>query len=309
MVSLYIRALTYVPTDNGYGAFVALAFCLQGWCEILSGIGLLSGPAIGGVLYGVNMFAFTCFYCLKKFILLEETVKHISIRHKNDTMRYKQLELDSATAIFLLSETYVRMSLHSVTVIEPLTTVPALICAQKNGRKEREREREREIDERDERAREREGMRERTDGPLVCTDIQIDTDRDRHRREKQSERDSRHVCASRLFSYFCFQLGGFTLLFVSVGGLGMPCIPLVAYAVPSSTSDCQTLLKEANKKSLTRDLMCQTRALLICLTVVCSIAVWSILDPILEPFLRKLNCPSVSQYGSDNCISAIEEDA
>ncbi|XP_052245745.1 MFS-type transporter SLC18B1-like [Dreissena polymorpha] len=68
----------------------------------------------------------------------------------------------------------------------------------------------------------------------------------------------------------------------------MPCIPLVAYAVPSSTSDCQTLLKEANKKSLTRDLMCQTRALLICLTVVCSIAVWSILDPILEPFLRKL---------------------
>ncbi|KAH3891364.1 hypothetical protein DPMN_015462 [Dreissena polymorpha] len=147
-------------------------------------------------------------------------------------MRYKQLELDTFT-----HKTF----------------------------EERERERE----------REREGRRERADGPLVCTDRQIDTDRDRHREEKQSERDSRH-------------LGGFTLPFVSVGGLGMPCIPLVAYAVPSSTSDCQTLLKEANKKSLTRDLMCQTRALLICLTVVCSIAVWSILDPILEPFLRKL---------------------
>ncbi|KAH3710429.1 hypothetical protein DPMN_069910 [Dreissena polymorpha] len=32
---------------------------------------------------------------------------------------------------------------------------------------------------------------------LVCTDGQTDTDRDRHRGEKQSERDSQHVCASR----------------------------------------------------------------------------------------------------------------
>ena len=46
------------------------------------------------------MFAFTCFYCPKRLISLKETVKHSNKCHKNDTLRYKQLELDRATGLF-----------------------------------------------------------------------------------------------------------------------------------------------------------------------------------------------------------------
>ncbi|KAH3844710.1 MFS-type transporter SLC18B1-like [Dreissena polymorpha] len=84
-----------------------------------------------------------------------------------------------------------------------------------------------------------------------------------------------------------FGLGGFILPFVSVGGLAMLSIPLVAYSVPSSASELHTLPEDATSKSLPRGLLCQTGAFLICLCVVSSTVMWAILDPTLEPFLRK----------------------
>ncbi|WAR19817.1 S18B1-like protein [Mya arenaria] len=83
--------LEYVPTDNGSGVFITLAFCLQavrsvgsaststasftlllthfpdnvsmafGFCEVFVGLGLVSGPGLGGLLYGAGGFVLPFF--------------------------------------------------------------------------------------------------------------------------------------------------------------------------------------------------------------------------------------------------------
>ncbi|XP_052765930.1 MFS-type transporter SLC18B1-like isoform X2 [Mya arenaria] len=108
--------LEYVPTDNGSGVFITLAFCLQavrsvgsaststasftlllthfpdnvsmafGFCEVFVGLGLVSGPGLGGLLYGAGGFVLPFFtigalalLCLPVIACVAPFPKHGSI--------------------------------------------------------------------------------------------------------------------------------------------------------------------------------------------------------------------------------------
>lgn len=81
-----------------------------------------------------------------------------------------------------------------------------------------------------------------------------------------------------------YGLGGFYLPFVSIGVLAMLCVPLMMWFVPAPERGEQ---ETSQTKVPFRKVFCSPNGVLTTLTITASTFMWSILDPTLEPHLRK----------------------
>ncbi|XP_045187398.2 MFS-type transporter SLC18B1-like [Mercenaria mercenaria] len=86
-----------------------------------------------------------------------------------------------------------------------------------------------------------------------------------------------------------YGLGGFYLPFVSIGGLAMVCLPFMALFVPSAAEDSAGNADKDQPRVPFTKIFCSLNGLLTTFTIVASTFMWSILDPTLEPYLRKFD--------------------
>ncbi|XP_060572329.1 MFS-type transporter SLC18B1-like [Ruditapes philippinarum] len=86
-----------------------------------------------------------------------------------------------------------------------------------------------------------------------------------------------------------YGVDGFYLPFVSIGVLAMLCVPFMIAFIPSDDQAPASDSETDNEKVPFTKIFCSPNGILTVFTIVASTFMWSILDPTLEPHLRKFN--------------------